>query len=1117
MSTLSPFREDVEVASPMSQSAETWLGTAGPTPFATGAEAEEPPEAEADQFDFGPAEGELSHPLLSHFPVPAAVLEALSAGLSSGAVGLAVGAGFRDVNQLTNIVFYFRHPERIGTKIRPDERALAAEWIDIRDRIVKPALASPPASAPAPTPTPTSGGTLSSSMLVWPGASDDALAFMRLVYDVHAERSRSAGSSYVSNLPPGELAPIEGREAQKDAAKSMRDLLREARAKLAAEGLADRYRIGITSAYRPATRQFEIWQGRTFDGKSSGGGFPYYYAEAKAKRIVREGDYSREAAKKFVDYFAGYIASPGYSNHQDGLAFDLGTGQVGKGLGKIGWSSWFRKWLEANAERFHFYPLKTEAWHWTYHPPSGASSEAWTLPVSTGVSAGRLEVAPVPVLARHRGRAPDVILRWNDMPAVPEQIDVAVHLHGFWYPYLRLPRDIEPVSGLDLAATEGAAGQGRTQPTLTVLPRAHYTGVKQKFGSYYAYTFPALVTKDGLTELVRFSLDRFAAEVGGRAPRVGRLILTAHSGGGKALLDILRFHDPDQIHVFDALYWAPGPLVEWAKRHIAADRAAGGAAKGALRVFYQDRTKGGTRPFSLDLRAAIEPELAGGLERSYRIEASKYDHFQIPRRYGWRVLADASADVPDAYLEATTRHEAELETDEDAVSGEIDEPFEAEWDEEERGFDEAEEDPGLEAEELDEAYELVGTVVPGVRVSTAERMAAEYEDPATTTLEVEEWEDVELEEPPAKPLLGGGGDAKGKWVVLVAGYDYHRSGVDFEKLALNRMRLLITRHVAAQKKVKAPLAKVIETAPRFLLFDVESGVVRRSEATLPKGERTWTEVARFDPVTTANYTVLPGGRHLFDKDQFGRMSITDVYAWVRVIGKEEPGTLQELSFLSHGWIGGPILVNSDDGSSTSARDPDDKDGRAEKDFEAPNMDATALAEFRAAFAPDGFTWAWGCVFAASPHQVLARLVKNSKYRKAKLGPIADTETLKFEFQQEHVDKFFFIDPNFFPTADATGHVPLDFERTFAEVKDFFRGRLSETYCQAAAIGSQVACFGGLPGTYSDYEKGVSLPVMVVPAKVPPYSDNFTSYINFYTKYIGVTLDPEGRHYARYDP
>src|SRR5205823_3212939 len=62
------------------------------------------------------------HPLLAVFPLPAAVLDALSRGLWSVALEGAMVAGFRDVSQLTNIVFYFRHPELIGRKIRTDER-----------------------------------------------------------------------------------------------------------------------------------------------------------------------------------------------------------------------------------------------------------------------------------------------------------------------------------------------------------------------------------------------------------------------------------------------------------------------------------------------------------------------------------------------------------------------------------------------------------------------------------------------------------------------------------------------------------------------------------------------------------------------------------------------------------------------------------------------------------------------------------------------------------------------------------------------------------------------------------------------------------------------------------
>jgi D-alanyl-D-alanine carboxypeptidase-like protein len=727
MSAQSPFRPDVELAGSPLAASEAPYAAQQPSPFAAGAEMEglrgveaeafgvtDPEEfdyaeaeafdyaeaegvvgvaeaegrdhaeadeldaAEAEDFDFGAAEDEAGHPILSMFPVPTAVLEALSRGLPAVAVGLAVGAGVRDVNQLTNIVFYFRHPDRIGRKIQPDERDLVADWISIRDRIVKPALQVAPAGAPpAPAGAPPAGGAaLSSSMLQWPGATAEKLAFMRAVYDRHAQRSRDRGAGFVADLPASALAPIEGRQARKDAAQAAAAMLAEARAKLEAEGRAAQIRIGVLSAYRPATRQFEIWQGRAFDGKSTGGGFPFYYDEARKKHIVADGDYGPAAADKVAAYLGGYVASPGYSNHQDGLAFDFGTNESGgRGLGRLRWKSWFRRWLEANGARHHFVPLSTEAWHWTYHPPG--QSEVWAGEVASGgVQAGRLEVARVPVLASHRGAPPDLVLRWNAMPSAPQEIDVVVHLHGFWYPRMTLKRDIEPVSGLDLAPVEGAAGQGRTRPTLTVLPRGHFTGVKQQHGSYYAYTFPALVTKDGLPRLVRFAVERFAAEVGGAAPRVGRLILTAHSGGGKALLAILQYHDPHQVHVFDALYWQAGALAEWARKRIRRDRAAVQAADaaaareymttrgGALRVFYQGRYKGGTRPLSLALRNQLAPELDPRLADWYRVEASAYDHFQIPRRYGWRVLSDASATIPDAHVEPAVRHEAERTDDE---------------------------------------------------------------------------------------------------------------------------------------------------------------------------------------------------------------------------------------------------------------------------------------------------------------------------------------------------------------------------------------------------------------------------------------------------------------------
>ena len=145
------------------------------------------------------------------------------------------------------------------------------------------------------------------------------------------------------------------------------------------------------------------------------------------------------------------------------------SARSGKGLGKLKDGSWFHRWLQTHANRLGFQPLATEAWHWTYHPPGG-QSEAWASEVtSSSVRPNRVEVPRVPLLSRHRGSPPDLILRWNDMTSVPQEIDVVVHLHGFWYAGMKLPKDIEPVSGLDLTPIEGAVG---TRPVASDSHRA---------------------------------------------------------------------------------------------------------------------------------------------------------------------------------------------------------------------------------------------------------------------------------------------------------------------------------------------------------------------------------------------------------------------------------------------------------------------------------------------------------------------------------------------------------------------------------------------------------------------------------------------------------------------
>ena len=65
------------------------------------------------------------------------------------AVKSRVEAGQRDQNALTDMVFFQRHPERRGRRLRPDEHKLVHEWKAILRRVVLPELARRPAKPAA--------------------------------------------------------------------------------------------------------------------------------------------------------------------------------------------------------------------------------------------------------------------------------------------------------------------------------------------------------------------------------------------------------------------------------------------------------------------------------------------------------------------------------------------------------------------------------------------------------------------------------------------------------------------------------------------------------------------------------------------------------------------------------------------------------------------------------------------------------------------------------------------------------------------------------------------------------------------------------------------------------
>jgi hypothetical protein len=65
-----------------------------------------------------------------------------------------IAAGTRDENTLTDAVFFARHPERGGRPLARGEKTLAAEWLQIRNQIVRPLLAKQAPSPRPPAPSP---------------------------------------------------------------------------------------------------------------------------------------------------------------------------------------------------------------------------------------------------------------------------------------------------------------------------------------------------------------------------------------------------------------------------------------------------------------------------------------------------------------------------------------------------------------------------------------------------------------------------------------------------------------------------------------------------------------------------------------------------------------------------------------------------------------------------------------------------------------------------------------------------------------------------------------------------------------------------------------------------
>jgi hypothetical protein len=522
--------------------------------------------------------------------------------------------------------------------------------------------------------------SLPSSDLNWSGAAADELDFMRRVYDRHVTRA-SRSRTFVADLPTSNLEIVEGRhQLRTDAAQDCRGLLAAARLELSSQqtrGISAARRvgsIGVVSGYRSASRQFQLWQSY----------FPNYFRDTQTERARQTGGALGDRAVEYLaGYVAGRIAAPGYSLHNNGIAVDFTTRDNQQTLGASGqdierWlNSWLFTWLTANAARFNFYQNTNinEPWHWEYRPSTTQEMfEVWQETVTT--PGGEIYLSNTPILSSHRGTQPDLVLRWNDFLDAPDTIDIVVHLHGYSgaRDRMSLVNDKLPFSGLDFANPDNSADptSGRTRATLAILPRGHYFGGDSGAG----YSFPALAGRDKLERLITYAWEQFSAKVKLSNLQRGRLILTAHSGGGAALLSILANStiSPDEIYVFDGLYTKNNPatlsaLIGWLQNRIARDASALANNStdpvgymreqgGSLCVLYipcvrnsktQKLQDTGTKAGSEAVQTAIATALTNQpsiLASYYRVESTSIGHNNIPRQFGWRLLGDAAATLP---------------------------------------------------------------------------------------------------------------------------------------------------------------------------------------------------------------------------------------------------------------------------------------------------------------------------------------------------------------------------------------------------------------------------------------------------------------------------------------
>ncbi len=322
--------------------------------------------------------------------------------------------------------------------------------------------------------------------------------------------------------------------------------------------------------------------------------------------------------------------------------------------------------------------------------------------------------------------------------------------------------------------------------------------------------------------------------------------------------------------------------------------------------------------------------------------------------------------------------------------------------------------------------------------------------------------------------------------ILVAGIEYHSLKPNFFlKFCVRRKESILKKNINDNIEI--------------LIFDFQSGIIHKYSKYL-NGSEKYKKIKNYSMIRKINYNnyneFKPNGKKF--------MSIIDIYKVVQDIGSNNKNTLMELSFFSHSYNDGPILVNSYDCSSCgNGRDINDMDARASKDFRPPTMTISNKKKFQDAFHKDGYAWIWGCNAHSTFKKIVFKIIKLSKSNPADTLLIDIKNLLSNNDQKKY---FWYVIKNYMSPKEYNNAFNIK-KIQFKYIKSFCCYHIESSYSYSLAeVLNNRKVYGVLPGMFAEYSNQ-TMKVNV--------EKNFKDYIKFFEKYFYFKIKNNYGDYCSY--